>query len=180
MATKNSQPARTEPIDIADTEETAPASALLAAWQGIYWLFGGRVDSWEVTPAGVIAHGFSVEGSYLPEKIIEDISHKARRVDFVSGYNAVLGNEPPKFNDSQEMTTYMVQNFKGSVEDGTSRTPAYVRNAASDYKAANGLKKRRGPSRKILRLDALDETTLQGISPELLDQLKTLVNQAAS
>jgi hypothetical protein len=172
---------RTAPIDVTDNKL---ASALLAAWRGIHHFFKGVVADWDVSPNGeIIARGFQVASEYDPETILRDISGRERRVEFGQAYRIVAnGDTPEPYTEPQDMTNFMVNFLKGSVEDGTAKTPEYVRTAVARYKADNGLKTRRGRKRTILRLDNLseiDETTLRGVNPADLQKLITLATQAA-
>lgn len=160
--------------------ENGAGNAVLAAWQGIYHLFGGR-GNFEITTDGVIVNDFSVDGRYDPEQIVKDISHRNRRLDLVPTYLWVQGQEPEAFTDAKEMTQYMVQYFRGSVEEGSSRAPKYVRDAVANFKAAHNLAKKRGPRKKIFRVDNLseiDETSLVGVNASELAKLKDAIEKA--
>jgi len=170
---------RSNPIEVMGNQ----AKALLAAWQGIRSFFGGAVENWEVTPEGITAHGFTVNSPYNPEQIVSDISRKERRLEFFPAYLYIQGTEPEPFTESQDMTNFMVQFLKGSVEEGTAKTPAYVREAVATYKSQHGLRTRRGPKRKVIRLDnldALDKDTLSSVPKEELARLIALAQQVIS
>lgn len=169
--------ARTEPIDVTDLRR---ALALLAAWRGAYHFFGARVENWEVTSptsenpdGGLVIHGLTMNGDLNSNQVLDDLSRRERRVDFLPAYQTIVnGVEPQDFTDPQDITNFSVSMMiKGSGEDGTTKTPEYVRNSISNYKAAHGLATRRGPRRKIIRLDnldELDEATISQIDPEQL------------
>lgn len=171
---KTTAPARSESIDVAGLD----ARALAAAWRGVYHFLGGRVDNWEViTPnednpdGGLVAHGFTVDADLDPNKVIADIGNKERRLEFFPFYSYLNGAEPPHFDKPQDMTNFMIQYLKGSVEEGTSKTPEYVRTKVAAYKAAHNMRTRRGPKRKIIRLDELaniDASQLSSIDPDEL------------
>lgn len=165
----------TEPLNLNPEQ----SKSVLAAWKGIYHFFGGRVAHWTVTEDGVIAEGFTVDSKYDPEQIITDISKRDRRVELFPAIRWINGETPDDFATSQEMTNFMVQYFRGSVEEGTAKAPAYVRQAVADYKATLGVKTRRGPKRKVFRLDnlsELDETVLRDVNSEELERLQALIN----
>lgn len=186
MAPKNSAPAttRSESIDV----EGSKALALLGAWRGIYWFFEGRVNSWEtVNPSednpegGVIARGFTIDAAKADvNQLIDDISGKDRRVSIFPAKAYLDGAIPAPFTTAQEMTNFMVSNLKGSVEDGTAKTPAYVRTAVQDYKSDNGLKTRRGRKKSVIRLDNVKADDLKNISPENLQELLLAVQSAVN
>ena len=155
-------------------------SAILAAWQGLYHLFGARA-SFRVTPEGVFVDSLTCNPQYDVDTIVEDISKHNRRLELIPTLFWVQGEAPADFADVAAITALMVQYWRGSVEDNTSKTPAYLKDAVADYKANRNLLKKRGPKRKIFRLDSLDdidETTLKGINPEALSRLRAAVNAA--
>ena len=155
-------------------------SAILDAWQGMYHLFGAR-GTFSVTSEGVFVDNLSINPEYDLNQIVEDISKHTRRLDLIPTLFWVRGQEPDDFADVAAITTFMVQYFRGSVEDGTSKTPVYLKDAVANYKSTRNLLKKRGPRRKVFRLDSLDdidETTLKGISPEALNRLRETLNAA--
>lgn len=158
----------------------------LAAWRGLYHLFGARVESpndFNVTPDGVEITNFSVSGDYDPEMIVRDISSRERRLDLLATYEILRGGTPEPFADAGEITAWQVQFYKGAVEEGSARTPAYVKQATANYKSANNLAKKRGPKPKVIRLndlDNLDESALEGISSEALAKLQATIEHVLS
>lgn len=171
---------RTEPIDVTDSNQ---ALSLLAAWQGVYNFFKGRVLKWIQDPdtGNVSAMGFTVDAQYDPQRILSDISGRDRRIDFPTALRYFNGVEPDPYENPNDMTNFTVNFTKGSVEGGTAKTPQYVRDAVTRYKAEIGLKSRRGRKRTILRLDdinSLDADALIGTDPEQLDRLIALAQQA--
>jgi hypothetical protein len=180
---------RSDPIDVTEPNQ---AAALLAAWRGVHEFFGGQVSNWNINPpdegnpdGSISATGFSVRTDRVPDvnTLLADLSKRDRRVSFLPAYLYVTGMaEPAPFEDAQDMTNFMVGFLKGSVEEGTSKTPEYVRNAVAQYKAEKGLATRRGPKRRIIRLDALDEldaNALQNIDPAALQKLLALAAKVA-
>lgn len=185
MATKNTATAnRTDPIDVDGNR----ALALLGAWQGVYHFFDGRVEKWDyIAPTednpdgGVIAHGFTIDSTKAnPEDLLSDISNRDRRVNIFPAYAYMQGETPAPFTTPQQMTNFMVSNLKGSVEESTAKTPAYVRTAVQNYKASNGLKTRRGRRKTVIKLDLVDGISpqeLQNISPEGLQKLLAAIQE---
>ncbi len=172
-------PEYTDPINLNPEQ----SRSVLAAWKGIYHFFGGRVQNWAVTEDGVVAEGFTVEKPYEPEQIITDISNRTRRVELYPAIMWINGSAPDDFATSQEMTNFMVQYFRGSVEEGTAKAPAYVRQAVAEYKGTLGVKTRRGPKRKVFRLDnlsELDETMLKDVNTDELERLQALIKSTLS
>jgi len=171
-------PERSESITV--STEDGRGNALLAAWQGVYNLFGGQAN-FVVTSEGVIAENFSVLAPYDPNQIVEDISHRNRRLDFLDVYPWVQGQAPEPYTDAKQITAWAVQFLRGAVEENSSRTPKYVRDATASYKMDQGFAKRRGPRKKIFRVDNLSEInpeTLSGIDPVELAKLKSAIETA--
>lgn len=157
------------------------ANAVLAAWQGLYHLFGARAVSFKVTAEGVFVEGLTIWSEYNLSQIVEDINKRDRRLDLIELYPIVQGENPPDFESSQEITLFMVQFFRGSVEDNSSKSPQYLRKAAADYKRTIGLQAKRGPKRKIFRLDnldAIDPTMLKDVDSADLDHLMAAIREA--
>lgn len=146
--------------------------AILAAWRGLYWLFGARVDAFHVTPEGILVEGLTMAGDYNPSTIVEDISKKNRRLELVPTYFYVNGTPPEPFDISQEITQFMVQFFRGSVEENSSRAPQYLRKAAAEFKTSVGLKSKRGPKRKVIRVDQLENVDMEVLKQVPLDELE--------
>jgi len=155
-----SNPARTEPLNYGPDK----GGAILAAWRGLYWLFGARVDAFRVTPEGILVEGLTMAGDYNPSTIVEDISKKNRRLELVPTYFYVNGTPPEPFEISQEITQFMVQFFRGSVEENSSRAPQYLRKAAAEFKTSVGLKSKRGPKKKVIRIDQLENVDVETLS----------------
>lgn len=155
-------------------------SAILAAWQGLYQLFGARA-TFRVTKDGVFVDNMTVDPKYDLDQIVEDISKHNRRLELVPPIFWVQGEAPDEFEDVASITAVMVQYWRGSVEENSSKTPTYLKDAVADYKTTHNMLKKRGPKRKIFRLDSLDdidEQTLKGINPEALERLRAAVNAA--
>lgn len=177
---KTGVPARTDAIDVTDP---GAAKALAAAWQGIEQFFGGQVAEWRVLPGtddepdGVInALGFSIEATHevSPETLVADLGGRDRRLSFLPFYNYLNGMHSPEFSDPQEMTNWGTLYLKGSVESGTSKVPAYARNAITAYKTAHGIETRRGPRRRVVRLDAINSIDPKEIPADQVDALLAL------
>lgn len=171
-------PARTEPIDVAGQN----ALGLASAYAGLYHLFDARVESWDVTTDGLVAHNFTVDGKYDPERIIHDINLKDRRAPLFPAILSIVNPDvpPPAFENSLEITTFMVNFWKGSMGENSSKVPEYVRVAASDMKERNGTKVRKGPKVRTINLKNVRDVnadTLRNahLSPE---DIQYLIDQA--
>lgn len=194
MASSKTSPARSASIDVSGPS----ARALGAAWRGTYHFVGGRVENWEIVPptednptGELIAHGFSVNGGLDPNQIISDITGKDRRLEFFPFYFNVTNPDyvPMDYTNPQDMTNFLVQYLKGSVDEGTAKTPEYWRTGVANYKSGLGIRTRRGPKRKVIRLDELenlDPSQLAEIEPDALDKFLEMAhaiqsrNQAAA
>lgn len=150
-------------------------NAILAAWRGLYHIFGARAESFLVTEDGVFVNGLTMNPEFDIDTVVGDIGaakNRNRRLELIPNFFYVNGDEPANFSDSNEITAWLVSNFRGSVDDSSTKSPAYARKAIADYKKANSLYKTRGPKRKVIRLDNLkevDESMLLNID---LDDLK--------
>jgi hypothetical protein len=161
-------------------------SNILAAWQGLYWLFNARVDRFDVTPDGVFAVGFRVDSQYDSDKIVHDISTKGdkkveRRVDLIPAINYVHDSEtvPPLFADSNAMTQFMAQYARGS-EGAEGRSPDYFKAAIANYKKEHGLAIRRGRPPRTIKIEALgsiDESVLANVNVEELEKFMETVKR---
>lgn len=154
---------RTAPIDIAGQD----ALGFAAAFSGLYHLFGARVESWDVTSDGLVAHNVTFDATYDPEVIVRDINLKPRRAQLFPAILSIVNPEiePPHFDadDPTDITTYMVNFWKGSMGKDSSRVPEYVRIAASKYKERVGTKVRKGPKVKSINLK-----NVRDLNPETL------------
>src|SRR4029079_15794058 len=112
-------------------------------WRMLFHLYGAKVENWEIVPEGVIAHGFSVFGNVDPNQVIKDISGRTRRLDLITTFPWMNGQAPAPYADASEITADTVQFYKGAVEEGSAKTPGYVKTAVASYKSANSLAKKR-------------------------------------
>jgi len=160
-------------------------SNILAAWQGLYWLFNARVDRFDVTPDGVSAIGFRVDSQYDSDKIVHDISTKGdkkieRRVDLVPSYFYLDGTAvPPLFADSNAMTQFMAQFGRGAGET-EGRSPEYFKSAIAGYKKGHGLTIRRGRPPRTIKIEALgsiDESVLANVNVEELEKFMETIKR---
>jgi hypothetical protein len=154
---------------------------ILAAWQGLYWLFDARVDRFDVTPEGVFAIGLRVNSAYDTDTIVHDISTRKgklveRRLDLIPAMFHAQGVEPNKFEDSGTMTQFMAQYARGSEGEGnTTRSPEYFKIAIANYKKAQGFASKRGRPAKTIKIENLghiDPVLLGTLDPEELQMLK--------
>lgn len=163
--------------------DASQGRSALAAWKMIYHLYGARVEAWgDPTPDGITATGFTVNGDNDPETVIKDISSRNRRLDLLSTYGWLQGNAPEHYADAAEITADTVQFYKGSVDEGSAKSPAYVKTAVANYKAANHLAKKRGPKAKVIHLDKMsefDESVLQTLDSESISLLQAALTRAA-
>lgn len=155
----------------------------LAAWRMLYHLYGAQVESWHPTENGVEATGFSVMEGFDPETVIRDVSSRNRRLDFLTVTPWVNGQAPKPYANAEEITADTVQFYKGAVEEGSAKSPPYVKGAVANYKAANALAKKRGPKPKTIRLDKLDdldESILSNMDPSDIAILQAALERVAS
>lgn len=172
---------RTEPIDVAGQD----ALGLASAYAGLYHLFDARVESWDVTTDGLVAHNFTVDSEYDPELIVKHINLKNRRAPLFPAILSIINPNvaPPEFENALEVTTFMVNFWKGSMGEDSSKVPEYVRTAASRMKERNGTKVRKGPKIRTLNLKNVKDFNVDtlknaGISREDIEYLIS-VSQSA-
>lgn len=139
---------RTTPIDV-----PAPNSnGVMAAWDGLYHFFGARFDSVETNEDGLVVLGLTFDGQYNAETIVSNINQKGRRVPLFPTINWINGAAPEPITDPKEMTAWLVNFFRGSVEEGSTRAPKYARDAVAAYKGTLGISNKRGPKPRTLSL----------------------------
>ena len=157
-------------------------NVILAAWQGLYHLFGARVERFDVTSDGVFAINPTVSEDYNLDTILHDLTHRGdkvvnRRMDFLPLHFWATGNVPAPFMSSTHLTIWMTQFLKGTGEKG--RSPQYAKDAIRDFKASNGLAVPRGRPRKTFKLTelgALNESALDGIDISELTKFRATLD----
>ena len=149
-------------------------NAILAAWQGLYWLFGARVDRFEISEDGVSAIGLKFNDGINPEEIISGLTNN-HRLDLISLYPYLMGQEPPKFENAHDMTTWMTRFYKSG--QGV-RSPQFVKDAITSYKIEQGIAATRGRPRKIVKLDFsnLSAESLANVPEEEQQKLKEVLD----
>jgi len=149
---------------------------LIGAWDGVYTILGGRVDSWEITPDGVFAHGFTVPSQFNPETILTDVNRTGHRVSLFPAINWLNGDVPAPFATPLDVQAWMTQYFKGSAGEGSTKVAEYVRKAAKAYRSETMGTARPGPKPKILKaLASLDVSQLKDIDISDLDHIEDVL-----
>jgi hypothetical protein len=169
---------RSNSVDVSPPE----SNGVIAAWRGLYHALGARAEAFDLTSDGLVIRGFSVNGAYDPQKIISDVNHKNHRVSLFPTILWIQGQEPEPFETAQEMTSYSVQNFRGSVETGATRTPEYVRDAFKALKGRMGISNKRGPKPRTIslkNLSTLDASVLTNAKVPASD-LQKLIEVASA
>lgn len=174
---------RTEPMDIGPEY----GGNLLAAWEGAYNLFGARFANatpkvgrdFDVLEDGIVLHNITFNGNVDPQALLEDISGRTRRVDLLSAWPILHGENPAPFATSLDMTKWMQQYFRKPGEDG--KSPQYVKDAIATYKREQGFPPRRGRPKKSVRLEnlgSIDVTQLAGVDVSELEKLQAVINES--
>jgi hypothetical protein len=171
--------ATTEPQDFGPDNGS---NNVLAAWQGLYHLFGARVERWDVTSDGVFAIGLTFEADKVPntDTVIRDISYRGdkfvnRTLELLPTYFYLNGQEPEPFEDAGAMTQWMAKFFRGAGEGDTNRSPQYVKDGIAKNKTARGLAARRGRPPKKIEIESIgsiDESILSQVNHEELARLQ--------
>jgi len=170
-------PERSNPITVGPDQ----GGNVLAAWRGVYHLFGGQVERWDITHDGIVAVGFTVDGQYEPQAIVNDISSRERRAELIPCYFYAQGEVPAPFDNSLEMTKWMQQFFRKVSDEGKSQSPDYVKHAIASYKKANAFPAKRGRPKKVVRIEqlgSLDESLLAGVNVSELEKLQEKIAHA--
>lgn len=156
---------------------------IAAAWQGLYWLLGARVEDWNITEDGVYAIGLTFDASRVPdaETVINDLSLRGdkmitRDLPLVPTYFWLKGEEPARFPDPASMTAWMAKFFRGAGDGDSNRSPQYLKDAIQAYKKDQGLVTRRGRPRTKIDIEALvnvNDDVLAKVSDEEIQKLET-------
>jgi hypothetical protein len=150
-------------------------NAIFRAWQGLYHLFGARVERFDITDGGIFAVGLTVDEKYgTPDEIVNALAKSDRsRLDFIPLYFWATGQTPADFTSSLSLTQWLTKHMHGT---GKGRSPQFAKDAIADYKARVGLAVPRGRPRKatvkIAELGELDATALEGVEISELTKLK--------
>jgi hypothetical protein len=155
---------------------------ILAAWQGLYHLFGARVERWDVTKDGVFAIGLTFQSDLVPDTdtVVRDISYRGdkfvnRTIELYPAYFDVQGIAPEEFEDAGAMTQWMAKFFRGAGEGETNRSPQYVKDGIAKNKTARGLAARRGRPPKKIEIESIgsiDESVLSQVNHDELARLQ--------
>jgi hypothetical protein len=160
MAKSNQSNGRTSPVNIAPPE----SAGIMAAWQGLYHAFGARLGGYDIVDDGIVLTDVTFDAGTNVETLVRDVNTKNRRVSLFPTILYLNGQAPESFTTAQEMTVFAVQNWRGSAEDGSTRTPKYVRDAFARLKASQGIASKRGPkprSINLKNLGSLDASVLR-------------------
>lgn len=169
---------RTTPVTLTPVEG---GNNVLAAWQGLYNLFGAQAERFDITHEGVVVVDLTFDGQYDPDRIIYDISGRNRHVPLVPSWFYLQGENPEPFTDPLDMTKWMAQYFRREKGAGSdeSKSPQYVKDAIAAYKKEHNFPGRKGRKKttvKIEELGEIEESLLAGVSVEELTKLRAKVN----
>lgn len=180
MAATNKSKAKAAPKTVPSFGPNNGGNGILRAWQGLYHLFGARVERFDVTADGVTAVNLTIDEKYgSPESIIGLFPHTDKiRLDFFPLVYWASGEAPAHFTSSLELTNWMTKNAKVAGEKG--RSPKIFKDAIREYKEANGLAVPRGRPRKAVKIElgSLDPEALEGVEMSELTRLQEVVNGA--
>jgi hypothetical protein len=181
--TPTETPDRSESINL--TPDQTPG--VYSGWDFLYHVLGARVKNFEVTPEGIFAIDFSVDGRYDPRRIVKDVNGRTHRPFLDPVIYWLHGIEPEPLSEEQ-MTPTMVQTFKNSNPDRPNTVPEYARQALGLYKDTLGIDRRRGPkpttslSKLLSRIDPtqFNAEALKDVDPEGLAKLRQLLTSTLS
>lgn len=154
-ATATTASNRTDPQNFGPDSDSVN---IAAAWQGLYWILGARVDRWDISDNGeLFAIGLTFPTDYVPstDEVVHDVSyhgdkHISRSLDFLPFYPVFNGDEPTRFEDAASLTLWMSKFTRSANEGESNRSPEYVKVGIRRYKAENGLSSHVGrPASKV-------------------------------
>jgi hypothetical protein len=97
--------------------------------------------------------------------------------------NWINGAVPDPIVDPKDMTSWLVNFFRGSVEENSTRSPKYARDAVARFKGTLGISAKRGPKPRTIQLKNLagiNASTLTdaNVNPEDLQHLIEVAQEA--
>lgn len=174
---------RTDPIDLAPD---LGGNNVMCAWQGLYHLFGARVESWDISESGVWAIGLTFDGNIVADadQLIHDLNYRGEKMIqrdllLVPAY-FWLDSVPAAFADAGSMTLWMAKFFRGAGDGTNTRSPEYVKKAISAYKNRNHMNTRKGRKPSKIAVDtigSIDPSILEQVSSQELENLKATLEK---
>lgn len=177
MASKRKSTAAPAPVVYGPEQGS---ETIVAAWQGLYHLFGSRWEQIELKEDGFYITNLSVGEGFDLATVLSDLSVSKHRIGLLPAMRWVLGEVPAHFGTtpasaSLALTAWMTQFMKAP---GRGKSPKYAKDAIVAYKEANGLAVARGRPRKPKSIDfsAIDEAALEGVKFEELESLQAVID----
>jgi hypothetical protein len=187
MATRKVTPVA--PVAETESDRTTPinvgpdlSTGLISAWDGVYYVFGGRFNGFDITEdGGIVIKEFSVDAKFDVTQILRDLNASTHKPRLSPTLSWLMGNKPEFFATDQDMTTWLVQSFKGSVPEGVNKSPEYARKAMGDLKTAYNIKRKQGPKPRSIpfkNLINISAEALKGVAttdPKGLEHLQSII-----
>lgn len=176
---------RATPVAPDNSFSGAQGSRILRAWQGLYHLFGARVERFDITPDSVTAVNLTVDEGFdakvIAESLVGTDEFPFARLDLFPTYFWVSGEAPEHFTSSNELTIWLTKNMKGTAKG---RSPKWAKDAIQAYKVSIGIAVARGRPRKNFKIadigsidtDALDNTDLVELE-KLRETIESVVSR---
>lgn len=160
-------------------------NVILAAWQGLYHLFGARVERFDITSEGITAVNLTVDEKWGPsdsiiQSLVKTDKFPFRRLDLFPLYFWMQGEVPEPFSSSAELTVWLTTNVRAGEKN---RRPKWAKDAIQDFKNRSGIAVPRGRPRKnlvIRNLKEIDEGSLEGVDLQELETLREVIDRVAS
>ncbi len=175
---------RATPVAPDNSFSGAQGSRILRAWQGLYHLFGARVERFDITPDGVTAVNLTVGESYdakvIAESLVGTDEFPFARLDLYPLYFYAQGEAPADFSSSNELTVWLTKNMKGTAKG---RSPKWAKDAIQDYKERIGIAVPRGRPRKnfkIADIGSIDTDVLDNSDLVELEKLQETIANVVS
>ncbi len=153
------------------------SDVIVAAWQGLYHLFGMRWESVEIREDGLYISNLTGGDGYDFRTILDDLSTSKHRVPLLPTINWIMGEAPASFTTPAQLTAWVTQFMKSP---GRGKSPQYAKDAVAAYKAANPdvftAKRGRPRSIKPINIGEINEALLEGVDPSELEQLQATID----
>lgn len=175
---------RSQPVNLGPERG---GNLILQGWDGLYWIFGARAETFDVTHDGVVVVGLTLPTRFHLRTILRDMravsSSKRPRLDLIPQVFWAHGETPEQIVDPAEASAWTMQFLRTKDEEGSFTTPDYAKKAVADYKKRTGIAVARGRKRKTLKFDldslnSLNPDTLAGVGNDQLEALRNRIEEA--
>lgn len=153
---------------------------IFRAWQGLYHLFGARVERFDISPEGVTAVNLTMPEKWDVSLIVDSLAKNDKaRLNLLPLYFWLQGEAPAPFSSSLELTAWQTLNIEAGDKN---RRPKFVKDAIQDYKAEIGIAVPRGRPRKHFKLEVgeIDTSVLEASDLQELEKLQETLDKVVA